>query len=432
FETPVIGSEHAAISIDVKVSSESVASSGGNYGYFELKRTDGTAFGGVNLTSTDWATIQFELAATEGEISGIIVQNGNSGFQGDVILFLDNLSFVPRQDVGSESPALTMEKAKEPSGLKLVASAFGQAYQRQNVVFVPSEDWGAGVYWSDEGGPMVYSVTWANFPDANLHAGFQGHIILSVDSGGGVSPDWNDPNVILVEFQYANWAGPDGEEGTDDDAVRARARFLHKINEPNGNAMLYRGDPAGGSVGVLGELWADSMIGEWQLTFQDLSNVAITAPDGNSVDFVLPSASAEALDGSLSQNGISALFGIQPNSDTRVGLGATISNIRIQKGNDVFVNETWDSDDFDPETWLVRAQDAGGIFGINPDLAYVFSWDLPDDGIAFRTASSLNGPWSQIDSARLVGNKRIVYLYQADLPSQEAGFFQLIQSNGNP
>lgn len=432
FDEPVIGSEHTAISIDVKVSAESVASTGGNYGYFELKRTDGSAFGGVNLTSTDWTTIQFDLAATEGEIAGIIIQNGSSSFQGDVILLLDNLSFVPRHQNGSTVPELTMQAAGESAGLRLFASAFGQAFQRQNVVFVPSENWDESVYWGDGEGAMTYALTWGDFPSAAEHAGFQGHIILSVDSGGSTSPDWNDPNVILVDFQYANWVGPDGEEGTEDDAVKARARFLHKINEPNGNAMLYRDDPAGGPVGILAELFTDSMIGEWQLTFEDSTQVSITAPDDSTVEFDLPAASAEALNGSLSQNGISALFGIQPNSDTRVGLGATISNVRIEKGNDVIVDESWGSEELNPEVWAIRAQDAGGIFVIQSDLAYVFDWDLPDDGISFQMAPSLNSSWTEVENARLIGNKRMVYLYQSDLPEGKTGFFQLTELGENP
>ena len=146
----------------------------------------------------------------------------------------------------------------------------------------------------------------------------------------------------------------------------------------------------------------------------------------------MPPASAEALDGSLSQNGISALFGIQPNSDARIGLSASISNIRIQKGDNIFVNASWESNELDPEVWSVRAQDPGGVFVVESGLAYIFSWDLPDDGYAFSTASNVKGPWTMVDSARLVGAQRMVYMYQSDLPGEDAGFFQLIKSTENP
>ena len=63
FDAPVIGSQYEAIAVDVKVDESSVANTDGHYGYFELKRTsDGSAMGGVNLTSKEWTTISFPIA----------------------------------------------------------------------------------------------------------------------------------------------------------------------------------------------------------------------------------------------------------------------------------------------------------------------------------------------------------------------------------
>ncbi len=428
FEEPVVGSQYLAISVDVKVDPSSVPTNDGNYGYFELKRLDGATFGGVNLTSTDWTRVSFELAATEGEIPGIIVQNGNSGFQGPITYHMDNLSFTPRDSGETSAPSLLMEPGDEASGLKLVASAFGQAFQRQNVVYAPSEDWFAGVYW-DDNETFQYQVTWADFPDRELYAGFQGHIILTVDGGGAISPDWNDPNVILVEFQYANWIGDDGEEGTEDDTLRARARFLHKIDEPGGNAMLYRTDPANGPVGFLGEVWADQMEGTWTLSFDGLSDAAIATPDGNSVAITLPEDSAFAFDGANSENGIAALFGVQPNSEDRIGQSATISRLSIQKGDDTIVDEAFEGGDLDPDTWILRAQDPGGIFPISSDIIYAISWALPDDGFELRGAASVEGPWLELGPAQLVGARRQVLIREGDLPGEASGFFQLRQSD---
>ena len=93
FASPVVGAQFVSISIDVKVDSSSVPASDGQYGYFELKRPDGTSLGGANLTNTSWTTLSFPLPATEGSLGGVIIQNGNGGFQGPVIFYLDNLKF---------------------------------------------------------------------------------------------------------------------------------------------------------------------------------------------------------------------------------------------------------------------------------------------------------------------------------------------------
>lgn len=430
FDAPVVGSDFSKISIDVKAHPDSVANLDGNYGYFELKRPDGSTFGGTNITSTEWTQITFDLAATEGEITGIIIQNGSGSFQGNVILQLDKLSFIPRSNEQGTAPALEMQSAKGTTGLRLTASAFGQAYQRQNVVYVPSEDWFNGIYWENQDGPMNYSITWADFPSGADHPGFQGHIMLTVDGAGGTSPDWSDPNVIMIEFQYANAPGPDGLPDTEDDVLQARARFLHKIYEPQGNAMLYRTDPANGPVGILGEVFSNDMNGKWSLIFNDLENVDILTPEGNSVSIQLPQESAEVFDGSLSLFGISALFGIQPNSETNVGQSAAISNLSITKGPNVLVDESFTELELNPDNWLVRAQDASGIYPIPSDLAYTLSWALPDAGYVLSIAPQLDGARTIFESTRLVGSRRTALIQWSDLPDGSQGFF-ILHPNSN-
>ena len=123
FETPVVGSDYASVSVDVKVDPSSVATAGGQYGYFELKRPNGTAMGGVNLTSTNWTTVTFKIAPTEGTLNGIIIQNGNGGFRGPIVYYLDN--FVFTKAVGSAAPPKVMLTRSTSSGLRLYASAPG-------------------------------------------------------------------------------------------------------------------------------------------------------------------------------------------------------------------------------------------------------------------------------------------------------------------
>lgn len=389
FETPLVGAEYSSVSVDVRIDPASVPATGGNFGYFEIKRpSDATPIGGLNLTSTNWAHITFNIPPTEGTLNGVIIQLGSGGFQGPVTYNLDNLTFA-KKGGATPPPTLAIERNIAP-GLKLFASAPGQAYQRQNIVYAPSEDQANLLWWVNQPDPVTYSVTWSDFPGKE-QAGFQGHIMLAPDSGRAITPDWNDPNVIMIEFQYVNTPGADGQAGTTDDQTLARARFLHKINEPSQNAMLYRNDPANGPVGVLGELLAPTMLGTWSVKFENTS-VVLTGPDNSTVQLTIPGdqiANYEPL-----TSGLSAIFGVQPNAESRIGESATISRIKIMKGATVIVDDTFQTSQLDPAQWTIRAQDPGGIFPLTPATAYLVSWNLPDTDFVLKTSSVVTGGWS--------------------------------------
>lgn len=422
FETPIVGSEYESVSVDVKVDPSSTPTAAGQYGYFELKRTGGTAIGGVNLTSTNWTTLKFNIAPTEGTLTGIIVQNGNGGFKGPITYYMDNFVFTKRAAT-VKPPAVAIERNLSP-GLKLYASAPGQAYQRQNIVYAPSEDLANALWWVNQPEPMTYSITWSDFPDKNASRGFQGHLMLVADTGGAITPDWNDPNVIMVEFQYVNTAGPDNTAGTPDDQVLAQARFLHKVNEAAQNAMLYRGpNTTGQPVGVLGQVRAPSMLGTWSVTFKGNSDITLTASDGSTANIVMPAEDAPLYEPTT--KGVSAIFGVQPNSDARIGQSATLSRIKITKGTKVAVDDTFQMPQLDASKWTVRAQDAGGILSVSSDIGYVVSWALPDTGFSLQGSAGVTGPWSALGTPQLVGARRIVLLGKSALPGSNASFFRL-------
>jgi hypothetical protein len=422
FEAPVVGAEYASVSVDVKVDPSSTPTAAGQYGYFELKRPDGAAIGGVNLAGTNWTTIKFNLAPTEGTLTGIIIQNGNGGFRGPIIYHLDNFVFT-RRAAQVAPPTLAIEKNLSP-GLKLYASAPGQAYQRQNIVYAPSEDLANALWWVNQPEPITYSVTWSDFPDKDTSRGFQGHLMLAADTGGAITPDWNDPNVIMLEFQYVNTAGPDGTAGTADDQVLAQARFLHKVNEAAQNAMLYRGPNTNGQpAGVLGGIRAPSMLGTWSVAFKGNQDITLTAPDGSTANLVMPPEDAPLYEPTT--KGVSALVGVQPNADTRIGQSATISRIKITKGAKVVVDDAFQTSELDPAKWTVRAQDPGGILTISPDVAHLISWGLPDTGFSLRASPTVTGPWSALGTPLLVGARRVVLIGKVALPGLNAGFFRL-------
>jgi hypothetical protein len=424
FTEPIVGSDYVSVSVDVKVDPSSVPNSDGNYGYFELKRTsDATSMGGVNLTSTNWTTLTFNIPATEGTLNGIINQNGSGTFQGPIIYNLDNFLFT-KPATQNVPPTLTLAKNATP-GLKLMTSHPTEGYQRQNVVYVPSEDLNNQLWWQNQTDPLTYSVTWADFPDKTAYTGFQGHIMLVTDTSGTTTPDWTDANVVMVEFQYVNTAGADGTNGTSDDVIMAQARLLHKVNEAGNNAMLYRtqANAADGPVGVLGQLRAPSMLGTWSISFRNNTTVTLTAPDGSTADFTIPAEDAALYEPTT--KGVTASFGVQPNAVSRIGLSAVISHIKIVKGTKTVVDEDFSAAELNPDKWVVRALEPGGVFPAPASVAYFVSWPLPDTGFTLRTGSSVTGPWTTPFTPNLVGVKRMVLVNQSALPSAKAGFFQL-------
>jgi hypothetical protein len=108
-------------------------------------------------------------------------------------------------------------------------------------------------------------------------------------------------------------------------------------------------------------------------------------------------------------------------------LSAIISRIKIVKGTTVVVDDNFQAATLDATKWVVRAQDAGGVFPISPDVAYLVGWNLPDTGFYLRQAANLNGPWTKSADPFQLGARRLTLINKSALPSASAGFFQLIK-----
>lgn len=105
YDPAIVSADHAAVSVDVKVDPTSVPTPAGQYGYFELKHgSGGVAFGGVNLSRTNWTRYTWDIAAGTSDIVQLRIQNGNGAFQGPIRYYLDNLVFV--QKVGAPTLAI--------------------------------------------------------------------------------------------------------------------------------------------------------------------------------------------------------------------------------------------------------------------------------------------------------------------------------------
>ena len=95
FNPAIVSADHVAVSVDVKVDPSSVPTTAGQYGYFELKHgSGGVAFGGLNLTRTNWTRYTWNIPAGTEDTVQLRIQNGNGEFQGPIIYYLDNFVFV--------------------------------------------------------------------------------------------------------------------------------------------------------------------------------------------------------------------------------------------------------------------------------------------------------------------------------------------------
>jgi hypothetical protein len=119
-------------------------------------------------------------------------------------------------------------------------------------------------------------------------------------------------------------------------------------------------------------------LGIWQLTFNNNTNVTITAPDGTSSSLTIPDTDVANFQGNLI-----AYFGTRPGNESRIVQSATFSRIKIT-GAAATIDDTFVSSgppyDLDPATWVRKAASPQGIFITAPDAKYWLTWPLPDNG----------------------------------------------------
>jgi hypothetical protein len=97
FDPAYAMADYAGIEVAVKVDPSSAPTPAGEYGYFELKYgSGGVAFGGVNLSSTNWTTYSWPIAAGTPDLVELRIQNGNGSFQGPITFFIDNFVLIKK------------------------------------------------------------------------------------------------------------------------------------------------------------------------------------------------------------------------------------------------------------------------------------------------------------------------------------------------
>jgi hypothetical protein len=398
----------AFVKVDVANSSTAVD---GSYGVIGLYVNGGSGGwqqvqGYATLAATgDWQRIRGSLSGIPAQTYDSVVvgfiSNGGSSLTNTVNYWIDNVRLTAPPSVHTNRPALNIAKAP-PAGLTCMASAPGDAWQRQMVRTVNSSySWHTA---SAASITTTYSINVAAFPGAAL-SGFEAMMYLIPVTGmsnpDGGSVDWDSAHVTYFTIT----ANTDGT---------GRGNFRYKVNSPNGETF---------------RSWTDfncasGPLGTWLLTFNNDTNVTIAAPDGTSTTLTIPDSDAANFQGDLI-----AYFGVRPTDTTRIGQSATFSRIKIT-GAAATIDDTFVSSgppyDLDAATWIRKASSPQGIFITAPDTQYWVTWPQPDGGFTnLYAVDNLskelgNGEWLSlpVDATgwlNVAGDRRLTVVRQSTL-----------------
>jgi hypothetical protein len=403
FGTPVfVSSDYINFDVDIKVdvTNSSLSADGWSYGAVELIINNPwtTVVGWVNLAPTaEWQHLSGSFSGipsgTYSEAVIGFISNGGSSLTGSVSYWIDNIVFTAPPTVFTNRPALSIAKAPPP-GLTCIASKPSGTYQRQMVATVNSNySWNTATAVSHT---TTYSMNIAACPGVN-YPGFESQMFLIPQLGmvDGPSIDWYSANVV----DFFVGANPDGTgSGT----------LQYKVNDPSDwTAAL-----------VVNKNCASGPVGTWSLTFNNNTNVTITAPDNTSTNFTIPASNA-----SLFQDPLFVYVGTLPNNNANIGQSSTFSRVQVS-GSAGSINDTFGS--LNPGTWVKYAEDPAGVFITAPDAKYWVTWPTPDTGFTnlFATDNLTNSlassqwltlPTSATGWISVGGVKRLTIINQSTL-----------------
>jgi hypothetical protein len=360
---PFSPSDYTSFDFDLKidVTNSSVALDG-TYGALEL------ILNNPWTPVVSWATI----AATNGwqHISGSFsglppgpnseavigfISNGTSSLTNTVSYWIDNIRFTA--PVTTNQPTLSL--VKPPLlGLTCLSSQPGGTWQRQMIGTVGGNySWNTATASSNT---TTYSVNITSFPKT-AYAGYEARFWLinglqygQVDSDA----DYNAANCVYFSV-YDNGDGS------------ASADFRYKVNNVGGGENWTT--LTNGTVDEY-VFCQSGALGKWSLSFNNNTNVTMTAPDGTTNSF-----SINPSDASNFQNPLYVYLGTRPNDNSRIGQSATFNRFTIT-GAAASLDDSFSK--LNPSTWLNSAADPNGIIVTTSDTKYWLTWPMPDSGFS--------------------------------------------------
>lgn len=436
---------YANLEFDVKVdATNSFPSTDGNYGLCQVV-FQGWAGANGNPSGIDWSpqaviTINntngwqhkvVSLSAYPYNLNKLVLNFAVNPGTNTIAYFVDNIVLT-----APPSPPPTLSIAPGPKGgFTAIASKAGDTYQRQIMHTLQS-----GYSWntaSATSNTTSYSFTIADFP-AHPYDGFIAQMFLvPLFVGGETGPnnmqygandssiDWNSGNVIYFTVQQ----NADGS---------AAAEWRYKTNTFGGQTMAFNDFTTNGPVGHLGHLVCSTgPLGKWSVSFNNNTNVTITAPNNASTNFTLTADVADVF-----KDPLYMYIGVQPNDNSRIGQSATFSEISVT-GASIPLDDTFTNAGppyaLDPAVWAKSAADGSGLIVTPPDSKFWLSWTTPDPGFTNilvtddLSKSIANDQWMDLGIPQSSwvnsNNRRVVVVPQslldAALPGANRAFFGL-------
>jgi len=361
--------------------------------------------------ATGWAHVSIPINPATADISvsyGIMFKKWIAATQiaagGTFAFWVDN---VVLKGTDAPPPPPTLALAKTVPGLDFVAASGGQ-YDRQEIRTV-----GSNYSWVGASGPVSYSVNVAQIAN-NAHPGFQlfTHLVPGTPNPTRADSDYHEPNVVM--WRIMNNA--DGSAWSD-------LRFKTNAPESNGNMWTE------GQGGFPGGVWNPTTVGTWTITFNQNTNVIITAPGGNTVT-------------NNFTPGVIAIFNADPHMQVNVGCVpgelSRLGQMAIVKGVKITgtpgqpnVDSNFVGQSPDTNVWTVLEQNPNGVQEIPLTAPFWLTWTLPANGFSLQDSDKVaGGIWaSPALSSYAAGGMQYTLLNATNLPGAN-GFFRMIKRVG--
>jgi hypothetical protein len=183
-----------------------------------------------------------------------------------------------------------------------------------------------------------------------------------------------------------------------------------------------------GSSIQLATITSAKMAGTWSLTFNNNTNVTLTAADGTSTNFVMNPSDVTTYFAS----GVDVFYGESANGvSAAYGKGILVNNVQVT-GTATPINDSFTG----PlsSTWTVQAWDPSGVVVTTNSSKYWLNWDY-NTSLGYVPILGTNltaGTWANLNTASTIAcgpNVNRLLIDSSVLPAGGTGFFKLIKRN---
>jgi len=357
---------------------QSVNSGGGA----ELAQTEAPI---PDAASNGWVHMTIPIPASTpgiGSTIGLYFKKYSSGpngpFSGTAAYWIDNVVFDGAKAI---PPSPTMSISKPVPGLNIVNNS-GGGYDRESLA-----TYNFNYTWVNQPDPVTYAMNIAAFPGVK-YSGYDARIYLIPNAAATeAEPDWVEQYLAMVSVSLS--AGG-----------QAYVTIGCKNSQPNsGNGDLYD------STNPTFQTTNSPVVGQWSFTFSNNTNILVTAPDGESTNWILPLLTSDELSSEFGPDMV-VYFGGYNNGSANNGQRVVFNNVAITNGSTTLLYDNFLADtqiDYvltGGSTW-VQASDGSKpeseyLVLTNTTTKYYVDWTVPATGFYLETNYSLTAPggWS--------------------------------------